>query len=72
MDKLIFFNGIDLQRKLDYFKDYYNENRAHSSLGKKTPEMMAMGNAGDKNIARLNEYRWQSHCNGLYELPVAA
>jgi hypothetical protein len=38
----------------------------------KTPKMMAMENAGEKNIASIDDYSWKSHCNGLYELPVAA
>jgi hypothetical protein len=67
-----FFNGIDLQRKLDGFQKYYNDHRSHSSLNMKTPKMMAMENAGEKNIASIDDYRWKSHCNGLYELPVAA
>jgi hypothetical protein len=23
-------------------------------------------------ITSIDDYRWKSHCNGLYELPVAA
>jgi hypothetical protein len=38
----------------------------------KTPQMMAMENAGGKKVASIDDYRWKSHCNGLYELPVAA
>jgi len=72
LDQLIFFNKLDLQRKLDHFQTYYNENRVHSSLNMKTPKMMAMENAGEKNIASISNYRWKSHCNGLYQLPVAA
>ena len=72
LDQLFFFNGVDLQRKLDLFQDYYNENRAHSSLNMKTPRMMAMENACEKNIASIDDYHWKSHCNGLYELPVVA
>jgi hypothetical protein len=34
--------------------------------------MMAMENADEKNIASVDDYCWKSHCNGLYELPVAA
>jgi hypothetical protein len=34
--------------------------------------MMAMENAGEKNIASIDDYRWKSRCNGLYQLPVAA
>ncbi|MEO2177131.1 MAG: integrase core domain-containing protein [bacterium] len=71
LDYLIFFNDRDLQKKLDHFQNYYNDHRCHSSLGMKTPKMMAMGNATHKNIASLDEYRWKSHCNDLYQLPVA-
>ena len=72
LDYLVFFNDRDLQKKLDHFQDYYNDHRCHSSLGMKTPKMMAMGNATHKNITSLDEYRWKSYCNGLYQLPVAA
>jgi putative transposase len=72
LDQLIFFSKLDLQRKLDRFLDYYNEDRVHSFLNMKTPQMMAMENAGEKIIASIDDYRWKSHCNGLYELPVAA
>jgi putative transposase len=72
LDQLIFFSKLDLQRKLDRFQDYYNEDRVHSSLNMKTPQMMAMENAGEKIIASIADYRCKSHCNGLYELPVAA
>jgi len=72
LDQLIFFNKLDLQRKLDHFQDYYNDNRAHSSLNMKTPKMMAEESAAHKNNASIDDYRWKSHCNGLYQLPVAA
>jgi transposase InsO family protein len=72
LNRLFFFDAVDLLRKLDHFQDYYNENRAHSSLNMKTPRMVAMENTGKKNIASIDDYRWKSHCNGLYELPVAA
>ncbi len=38
LDHLAFFNACDLQNKLDHFQTYYNETRAHSSLGMKTPK----------------------------------
>jgi putative transposase len=72
LDYLIFFSDRDLQKKLDHFQDYYNNYRCHSSLGMKTPKVMAMEGATQKNTASLDEYRWKLHCNGLYELPVAA
>jgi transposase InsO family protein len=72
LDQIFFFNRIDLQNKLDHFQEYYNNHRGHSSLGMKTPRRMAEENPADKNVVSLDHYRWESRCNGLYQLPVAA
>jgi transposase InsO family protein len=72
LDHIMFFNERDLQNKSDHFQRYYNEIRAHSSLELKTPKEMASDEKLDKKIVSLNNYRWQSHCKGLYQLPVAA
>ena len=32
----------------------------------------AKGGIADRKIARLDDYRWEKQCRGLYELPVAA
>ena len=72
LDQLIFFNKLDLQRKLDHFQVYYNEDRVHSCLNLKTPEMMAKESTANQSNASLEEYRWNSRCGGLYQLPVAA
>ncbi|HIL96032.1 MAG TPA: helix-turn-helix domain-containing protein, partial [Pseudomonadales bacterium] len=72
LGKLFFFNRIDLQNKLDHFQEYYNNYRGHSSLSMKTPRRMADKNSADKNVVSLDHYRWESRCNGLYQLPVAA
>jgi putative transposase len=69
---LIFFNKLDLRRKLDHFQAYYNEDRVHSSLNLKTPDAMATENPSSQGIALLEEYRWNSRCSGLYHLPMAA
>jgi putative transposase len=53
LDQLIFFGKLDLRRKLDRFQDYYNEDRVHSSLNMKTPQMMAMENSGERLLLRL-------------------
>ena len=71
LDQLIFFNKLDLQRKLDHFQAYYNEDRVHSCLNLKTPEMMAKESTANQANASLEEYRWNSRCGGLYQLPVA-
>jgi len=72
LDHIVFFNKHDLQQKLNQFQDYYNEHRVHSSLELKTPKEMASDEKFDKKVVSLDNYRWQSHCKGLYQLPVAA
>ena len=72
LDHLLFFNATDLQNKLDQFQQYYNSTRAHSSLEKKTPIEMAKDDCEDKKVVSQDNYRWKTHCRGLYKLPVAA
>jgi len=36
------------------------------------PPPDAKGGIADRKIARLDDYRWEKQCRGLYELPVAA
>jgi putative transposase len=72
LDHLLFFNSRDLQNKLDQFQTYYNDIRAHSSLDMKTPVALAFGLEPDEKVVSIDHYRWEKHCNGLYELPVAA
>ena len=33
LDHVLIWNAIDLERKLEEFRIYYNENRVHQSLG---------------------------------------
>ena len=70
LDQVLFWNGADLQRKLDEFKDYYNRHRVHSSLKGKTPCEQA-GHPCPRQ-ADLRHFMWRSHCGGLFQLPVAA
>ena len=37
LDQTLFWNALDLKRKLDSLRHYYNANRDHSSLGGQTP-----------------------------------
>jgi transposase InsO family protein len=37
LDRLFFWNSVDLTRKLAAFRDYYNEFRVHRSLGGTLP-----------------------------------
>ena len=70
LDQIPFWSAQDLERKLLHFRDYYNRDRIHASLGGVTPDCKA----GDVNrrIVSLSKYQWQPHCRGLYQLPVAA
>jgi transposase InsO family protein len=70
LDQTLFWNSVDLEQKLLSFGDYYNESRVHSSLGGQTPAEVS--DNGERQRADIRAYRWESHCGGLYQLPVAA
>ena len=70
LDHTLSWNAIDLERKLADFQAYYNHHRTHSSLGGDTPAEIAGGNS--KLPIELNNFRWQTHCQGFYQLPIAA
>ena len=70
LDRLFFWTADDLERKLELFKHYYNEARVHQGLFGETPGEKAGG--PKPQAAGLENYRWQSHCHGLFELPIAA
>jgi Integrase core domain len=72
LDQVLFFNKYDLQKKLDVYRDYYNDTRAHSSLEMKTPKEMSADGKLNKKVVSLDGYRWRSYCRGLYKFPVAA
>jgi transposase InsO family protein len=67
LDRLLFWTSIDLEIKLIAFQDYYNGHRTHSALEGQTPI-----EAPESKRADLKCYRWQTHCRGLYETPIAA
>jgi putative transposase len=70
MDEVFFFNEVDLERKLDSYKKYFNHGRVHASLGGSIP----LQKTGDLEIkqANLSNFGWKLFCNGLYKLPIAA
>jgi hypothetical protein len=51
-------------------RDYYNAERAHSSLNRKTPEIK--NTVHDENVISLAKFRWKSHAQKLFQLPIAA
>jgi hypothetical protein len=69
LDRTLFWTAADLEMKLLEFQRYYNGHRAHAGLDGRTP-----GPSADPSCARasLSMYRWQPHCRGLYQTPIAA
>lgn len=70
LDHVFFWNAVDLTRKLEAFRDYYNASRVHRSLDGTTPEHRA--GASSPPNASLDQYAWRQHCRGLFQIPVAA
>jgi hypothetical protein len=69
LDRTLFWDQSDLERKLETYKAYYNQHRCHSGLAGATPAERS----GDPPpaIAKLQSYSWRQHCNGLFQTPVA-
>jgi hypothetical protein len=69
LDRTLFWTSVDLEDKLLEFRNYYDMHRTHTSLEGRTPDQ-------DTSVSRpsadLHSYRWQPHCQGLYQTPVAA
>jgi putative transposase len=70
LDHILFWNAGNLVRKRADSQTYYNHHRTHSSFGGDTPTEFAGEPA--KLHSTLNNFRWQTHCRGLYPLPAAA
>ena len=69
LDRILFWTSADLENKLLDFRNYFNNHRTHSSLEGRTPDQDP---SGPQPFADLHSYRWQSHCRGLYQTPIAA
>lgn len=70
LDQVLFWNQLDLERKLSGFRIYYNRYRAHGGIGGIPPEDKR-GQRHQRTLS-LREFRWRSHCHGLFELPTTA
>jgi putative transposase len=70
LDHTLFWNAADLERKLANFQRYYNHSRTHASLDGNTPAEISGDSAA--HPAAINNYAWEKHCGGLFQLPVAA
>jgi hypothetical protein len=70
LDNLLFCNGVDLERKLEKYKEYFNTGRVHHSLAGQFPSQVA--NEIQVEHAELKDYMMKSFCNGMYKAPIAA
>jgi putative transposase len=70
LDRLFFWNSVDLARKLGEFADYYNAFRVHRSLDGTTPAQRA--GAPAPTSASLKHHAWRQHCHALFQTPIAA
>jgi putative transposase len=68
LDRVLFWNTVDLARKLDEFRDYYNAHRVHRSLDGTPPARRA--GAACPAPAALDRHAWQQHCRGLFQTPI--
>jgi len=69
LDRTFFWTAIDLENKLLEFQNYFNRHRTHAALQGRTPDQ---NTSAPGQFADLHSYRWQSHCRGLYQTPIAA
>ena len=70
LDQVPFWSARDLERKLTLAKEYYSRDRVHRGLDRAYPDEIVANT--DRKIARLDDYRWEKRCRGLYQLPAAA
>lgn len=67
LDHTFFWTATDLENKLHAYQCYFNQHRCHTSRNGATPvETM------HSNVIDIKDYRWNKHCRGLFDLPVAA
>ena len=69
LDRTFFWNALDLERKLQEFRDYCNGSRVHQSLGGSTPAEQA--GHSRQSCAALDSFGWRQHCRGLFQTPIA-
>jgi putative transposase len=67
LGQMLFWTTADLENKLLDFRTYSNSHRTHTSLEGRTPNAPA-----SRPIVNLRSSGRQSHCQNLYQTPVAA
>jgi putative transposase len=70
LDRVLFWNQLDLERKLSAFRAYYNRYRVLSGIDGIPPE--EEGGQCPRQILPFSDFGWTCHCHGLFQLPAAA
>ncbi len=70
LDQMFFWNALDLTRRLEAFRCYYNAQRVQRALGGTTPAQHAGALAPAS--ATFDHYGWRQYCHSLFQIPVAA
>jgi transposase InsO family protein len=70
LDAVLFWNGRDLGQNLAAFRNYSNDYRVHQGLDGDTPGERA-DSQRPARPASFQNYTWQPHCNGFFDLPIA-
>jgi len=60
LDQVLFWNTLDLQRKLNHYHHYFNNYRSHQSLQARTPNQVTQNNK--PTAISINKIRWQPFC----------
>jgi hypothetical protein len=69
LDRTLFWTTADLEMKAPRFPTLYNGHRTHAGVDGRTPDPSTDPGCGRANVS---SYRWQLHCHGLYQTPMAA
>jgi len=69
-NKIFFWSKTDLEKKLECYKEYYNDYRVHYSLNGRTPADLYENSKLEQ--VKLNSFSWGSVCNGMFYTPIAA
>jgi transposase InsO family protein len=67
LDRTLFWTTADLEVKLREFPTYFKEHRTPAGLKGRLPD-----SGGPRSPISFASYRWQKHCRGLYQTPIAA
>jgi putative transposase len=68
LDQVPLWNSLDLRRKLEEFKVYYNNHRTHEALSGQSPSRYCKQNT--QTAADLNNYVWKQHGRGMFQIPI--